>query len=117
LVGDASGSVDAVTGKGLGLAFQQALALAEAIAVGDLSRYQAAHRRIARLPALMSRVMLSMDRYAWLRHKVLEVLAADPHLFSKLLAVHVSALSPAAFGFGNALKLGWKLVASPKSEI
>ena len=110
LVGDASGSVDALTGMGLGLAFQQALALAEAIEGGDLSRYQASHRRIARLPALMSWLMLSMDKHAWLRQKVLQVLAAEPHLFSKLLAVHVSALSPTAFGLGDALKLGWRLV-------
>ena len=32
LVGDASGSVDSLTGEGLGLAFQQANALAEALA-------------------------------------------------------------------------------------
>src|ERR1017187_5940217 len=46
LVGDASGSVDAITGEGLGLLFQQAMALADALAAGDLNRYQAAHRRL-----------------------------------------------------------------------
>jgi flavin-dependent dehydrogenase len=39
LVGDASGSVDAVTGEGLCLAFRQAAALAEALASGDVAAY------------------------------------------------------------------------------
>src|SRR4029077_21153197 len=50
LVGDASGSVDAVTGEGLCLLFQQAVALADALHAGDLSLYEAAHRRIGRRP-------------------------------------------------------------------
>ena len=41
LIGDASGSVDAITGEGLCLSFRQALALADSLAAGDLSRYQA----------------------------------------------------------------------------
>jgi menaquinone-9 beta-reductase len=36
LVGDASGSVDAITGEGLCLLFQQAVALADSLAAGDL---------------------------------------------------------------------------------
>ena len=113
LIGDASGSVDAVTGKGLCLAFQQALFLAEALEKNDLANYQAAHRRIACLPILMSRLMLSMDRYAWLRRRVFSALTAEPQLFSRLLAAHVSAISPAAFGISNALKMGWRFMASP----
>jgi len=42
LIGDASGSVDAVTGDGLCLLFQQAGALAAAFSVGDLANYTAA---------------------------------------------------------------------------
>ena len=52
LIGEASGSVDAITGEGLTVAFQQALALAEALAAGDLQLYQAAHRRIVEAAAL-----------------------------------------------------------------
>jgi flavin-dependent dehydrogenase len=40
LVGDASGSVDAITGEGLCLLFQHALSLADALAAGDLALYQ-----------------------------------------------------------------------------
>jgi menaquinone-9 beta-reductase len=38
LVGDASGSVDAITGEGLSLGFRQAMALADALERGDLAR-------------------------------------------------------------------------------
>ena len=47
LVGDASGSVDAIAGAGLGLAFQQAEPLGEALARGDLALYASAHRGLA----------------------------------------------------------------------
>lgn len=40
LIGDASGTVDAITGAGLCLAFRQAAALAEGAAAGDLSLYR-----------------------------------------------------------------------------
>jgi flavin-dependent dehydrogenase len=50
LAGDASGSVYAITGEGLFLAFRQAEALADAIASGDLAIYQRTHRRIVRRP-------------------------------------------------------------------
>jgi len=50
LVGDASGSVDAITGEGLRLGFEQGMALAKALQAGDLRAYAAAHRRLARRP-------------------------------------------------------------------
>src|SRR5271154_6944584 len=46
LVGDASGSVDAITGEGLALAFRQATFLATALAAGDITEYDAAHRQM-----------------------------------------------------------------------
>ena len=42
LIGDASGSVDAITGEGLGLSFRQARALAEGMRAGNLEHYQSA---------------------------------------------------------------------------
>jgi len=91
LVGDASGSVDAITGEGLCLAFRQALALADALAAGDLKPYQAAHRRLALRPILMSRLLLAMDRQAWLREGALRAMAFEPRIFRKMLSVHVAA--------------------------
>jgi menaquinone-9 beta-reductase len=109
LIGDASGSVDPVTGEGLGLAFRQAAALADALREGDLHHYEAAHKRIGRIPRILSRLVLAMDRSAWLRHRALRALAAEPHLFARLLHTQVQVPSPTAFGIGDALRLGWRL--------
>ncbi len=89
LVGDASGSVDAITGAGLTLAFRQALALADALATGDLTRYEAAHRRILRRAEWMADLLLWMGRRRRLRRPALHLLAGHPAVFSKLLARHV----------------------------
>jgi flavin-dependent dehydrogenase len=113
LVGDASGSVDSLTGEGLGLAFQQANALAEALAHDDLSRYEVAHRRINRPPEVMSRLLLALEDRPWLRRRVIDALAREPHLFERLLAIHPETFSPLTFGFGNSLRLGWRLLANP----
>ena len=94
LIGDASGSVDAITGEGLSLSFKQALALAEALAANDLSSYNAAHRHMTRIPAVMAQLMLLMDERAGLRRRVIRILAARPMLFSKLLAIHIDARPP-----------------------
>ena len=112
LVGDASGSVDSLTGEGLGLAFQQAGALAEALAKDDLARYAVAHRRINRQPEVMSQVLLLMEKHGWLRCRAIDALAREPHIFERLLSAHVGAFSPLEVGFGNIFKLGWRLAFS-----
>jgi flavin-dependent dehydrogenase len=91
LIGDASGSVDAITGEGISLSFRQALALADAMAVGDLAQYQTAHRRMARRPAFMAQLMLLLDRFPRARPHVLRLFAAEPVIFERLLAVHAGA--------------------------
>ena len=89
LIGDASGSVDAVTGEGLALCFRQALALAKALKTDNLAAYERAHRKIHRLPRLMSRTMLLMDTYPTLRTRTLRTFERKPALFSHLLQVHI----------------------------
>jgi flavin-dependent dehydrogenase len=91
LIGDASGSVDAITGEGLCLAFRQAAALAEAIERGDLAEYQRAHRRIARRAEWMARLLLSLGEHEPLRRAAMLGLSAHPGIFAKLLAIHVGA--------------------------
>jgi 2-polyprenyl-6-methoxyphenol hydroxylase-like FAD-dependent oxidoreductase len=93
LVGDASGSVDAITGEGLCLLFQHAAALAAALEAGDLSLYQDAHRRIGRRPEIMANLMLLLDRRNRLRRRVIHGLAAHPWLFNGMLAAHVGEFS------------------------
>jgi flavin-dependent dehydrogenase len=91
LVGDASGSVDAVTGEGLALAFRQANSLATALAAGDLRRYDASHRRMGRMPRLMAQTLLLFDGNDRLRRIAFRKLAAHPRIFSRLLDVHVGS--------------------------
>jgi flavin-dependent dehydrogenase len=109
LIGDASGGVDAITGEGLCLAFKQADALADCLVAGDLRPYQAKHRRLARRPALMSDLMLLLEHRHGLRQRVMRVFGSEPKLFARMLATHVSAVSPLDFA-GNGLALGWKLL-------
>jgi flavin-dependent dehydrogenase len=111
LIGDASGSVDAITGEGLCLGFHQALALADAMECGDLARYESAHRRLAVRPRFMADFMLTMDRRRGLRERALPALAARPDLFRGLLAMHVGAARPADFA-ANCLALGWRMLTS-----
>jgi menaquinone-9 beta-reductase len=89
LIGDASGSVDAITGEGLCLLFQQAMALGEAFAADDLSLYSARHRHIGRRPRFMADLMLALDRRTRLRSLVMHTLTSHPELFAGMLRFHV----------------------------
>lgn len=109
LVGDASGSVDAITGEGLCLLFQQSAALAEAMESGDLSSYQEAHRRIGRQPELMASLMLMLARRSGLRRRVIEAMAAHPRIFAGMLAAHIGEVSP-VHAVAGGLALGWRLL-------
>jgi len=100
LIGDASGSVDAITGEGMALCFRQAAALASALGANNLAAYQRAHRRIQFRPTLMSRTLLLMDRYPRLRDQTLNVLQRNPRLFERLLRIHVGHSPLHLFGVG-----------------
>ena len=89
LVGDASGSADAITGEGMAMAFREALAVAAALERGTLAAYERAHRAIARRPRRMARLMLTMDRWPSFRRRAMPALARMPELFAELLALHV----------------------------
>ncbi|HLN04194.1 MAG TPA: FAD-dependent monooxygenase [Bryobacteraceae bacterium] len=111
LIGDSSGSVDAITGEGLCLAFRQAEALALALEAGDLRAYDREHRRLLRRPALMARLMLSMDRFPLIRHRALHAMAAKPAIFSNLLAAHVAERPTAKLVTGGIVPLGLRMMA------
>ncbi|HEY6767729.1 MAG TPA: FAD-dependent monooxygenase [Candidatus Sulfotelmatobacter sp.] len=111
LIGDASGGVDAITGEGLSLTFNQAHLLGECLASGDLSPYQAGHRALARRPALMAGLMLLLENRERLRRRVMRAFIAEPGLFTRLLATHVGVTSPADFAT-NGLMLGWKMLTA-----
>lgn len=109
LVGDASGSVDAITGEGLCQAFQQAESLANAMSSGDLKLYAAQHRRIVFRPGLMADLMLTMDRWPSIRRRALRTMAADPGSFAKLLAGHVGSLNAMQM-LGAGGSFGWRMM-------
>jgi menaquinone-9 beta-reductase len=110
LLGDASGSVDSVTGLGLAMSFQQAVGLADAMAREDLSLYSAEHRRLAKRPRVMESVMLAMDEHDKLRRRAIRMLEAEPSHFSSLLAVHTGTSSAFAFALRAPLALGWRFL-------
>jgi flavin-dependent dehydrogenase len=108
LVGDAAGYVDAITGEGLAVALHESAALVEALAAGDLDRYEADCRRINRLPDFMTGLVLALERRPRLRARAVRALAAEPALFSRLLGIHARTLPPRRLGFG-AVRLAWRL--------
>ena len=90
LIGDASGSVDAIAGEGICLSFRQAEALAKALAMGDLATYNRKHPWLALRPHLMAKTMLQLDRSQLVQSCAMGVLQAQPWIFRKLLGVHVA---------------------------
>jgi len=111
LVGDASGTVDAITGQGLGLAFSQAVTLAQCFRAGNLEPYQAEHRRLALRPLFMARLMLTLDGRPRLQRRTLQVFRQKPEIFQRLLALHVGALPPKSLAF-DGISLGWGLLTA-----
>ncbi len=110
LVGDASGAVDSITGEGLCLTFRQAEALAECLAQGSLRRYRRQHRSLARRPAMMARLMLTLDWNLPFRQRAMRAFGSDPQIFRRMLAMHVGALSPLQFA-ANGFSLGWQMLS------
>jgi len=111
LIGDASGTVDAITGEGLCLSFSQAMVLAECLENGNLQRYEREHRRLALRPRLMSRLMLLLDGRPRLQRRTLQALRRRPDVFQRLLELHVGVLSPLHLAV-DGLTLGWGLLTA-----
>lgn len=110
LVGDAGCVVDAVAGQGLSLAFQQSLALAEALACGDLALYESAHRRIARNAVRMTKLLLLMNGSVWVRRKVLRLFAAKPEVFTNMILIHTGECGPGALNAARVADLSWHVL-------
>jgi len=110
LVGDASGSADAITGEGMAMAFREAIALAAALERGTLGAYQHAHRAIVRRPRRMAHLMLTMDRWPAFGRRALPALAHVPELLAELLALHVGRPPRARVLVPGGLRLGWQVL-------
>lgn len=111
LIGDASGTVDAITGEGLGMAFGQAVVLARCLETRNLEHYDAEHRRLGLRPRCMARLMLMLDGRPWLQNRTLQAFRKHPNVFRRLLALHIGAVPPVDLVW-DGLTLGWGLLTS-----
>lgn len=111
LIGDASGTVDAITGEGLCLAFRQATLLAECLVHDDLQRYEREHRRLASRPRLMSRLMLLLDGRPDLQIRTIRAFRQRPQIFQRFLQLHVGARPPFHLAV-DGLALGWGMLTA-----
>ena len=112
LVGDASGSVDAITGEGLALGFRHAIALVDALQQNDLTRYEVAHQRIGQLPHFMSQMLLLLDRHRFARTRTFNAFSGNPDLFGRMLNLHISNRPPQLLGSNGVLAMGLKLLTT-----
>jgi flavin-dependent dehydrogenase len=97
VLGDASGSLDAVTGEGLLSALRQANVLAEAIAAGEPELYAVSHRQILQGPQRMARLLLLLNRFPLLERRFVATMASRPESFAALLRVHLAEQSWRSF--------------------
>jgi flavin-dependent dehydrogenase len=116
LIGDASGTVDAITGEGLALALREAVLLGDALGRDAVEQYECGHHHILKLPQAAASIMLAMDRWKWLRDRTIRALAGNPVLFSRLLAVHVGDEPVIHFAATQGAKLGIQLLMPNESE-
>jgi flavin-dependent dehydrogenase len=112
LLGDASGSADAITGEGLAISFRQALALADSICSGSLQPYRRAHAQIGKLPLAMGELMLTLDRWPALQVRAIRALASTPIFFQDLLHAHMGQKNLASVLLRRAPRFGWNLLTN-----
>lgn len=110
LIGDASGSVDAISGEGICLALQQANALADAIAAQDLRVYARQHSALMARPTIMAGLLAFLGNHRVLRQQVLRAFAKDSRVFAQLLAVHVGTAGLRNIGIRLPLEFGRRLL-------
>jgi flavin-dependent dehydrogenase len=110
LIGDASGSVDAITGDGISIALHAAKALAKAIRTDDLRSYEDAHRKILRRPRQMGELLIALDRHPRFRRRALAAMTKHPEVFAKFLGLHTGAIDVSDFGLRDAMVLARFLI-------
>lgn len=116
LIGDASGSVDAITGEGLASAFRQALALADALERDDLTIYAQAHKSLAKLPTRMAQLMLLLDRLPGIQDRIVRALSMTPDSFGNLLSAHVGHQSLPLTICREIPKVAWNFFATEQTS-
>lgn len=110
LIGDASGSADAITGEGLAISFRQALALADSLHFGSLEPYRRAHRQISKLPHAMGELMLTLDRWPALQVRAIRAMATTPIFFRELLHAHMGEKALTSVLLRRGPRFGWDML-------
>ena len=105
LVGDASGSLDAISGEGLALAFHESFAVVDAILAGNLVQYSRARTRIVRYPKMITRLLLLLEELPSLRRRVMRSLSSDPSLMSRFLELKMRGDRRRVLGANGLLQL------------
>ncbi len=112
LVGDAAGYLDAITGEGLSLAFEEAHLLAEALQQDAWSGYALASQRLRRQPEAIIRALLVLQARPRLTARLLESLCASPSLFTHLVEMNCGLAEPWCVPLRGLLQAGVHLVRS-----
>lgn len=110
LIGDASGTVDAVTGHGLSLSFQQAISLAESMEEGNLASYESAHKQIGSIGIAMTRLMMLMNGSDWIRRRTLRLFQLSPSLFARMLSIHTGVVPLSSVSMAEIADFSWKFL-------
>jgi 2-polyprenyl-6-methoxyphenol hydroxylase-like FAD-dependent oxidoreductase len=87
LVGDAAGSIDAITGEGLALGLAAAAELAACLRADRLQDYPAAYRRVTWRSHALTRSMLAAAQVPVLRQAIVPVASAFPVVFRSAVRV------------------------------
>jgi flavin-dependent dehydrogenase len=85
LVGDAAGYVDALTGEGLSIGFQSAVAAVDAAIARDVASYPTEWRKLTRRSRLSTDLLLRGTRLRPLRKSLLPVSEAASGAFGSIV--------------------------------
>lgn len=85
LVGDAAGYIDALTGQGLGLAFDAAQLLVDCVIADRPGDYDRKWRQLTRRYRLLTAVLLHASECAAVRSRIVPAAAALPKVFAGLV--------------------------------
>ena len=107
LIGDAAGSVDAVTGLGLSIALEQAVELGAALQAGRPEKYARRALALQRMPRTMSSVLTFLSRHPEICRRVIVASAREARVFARLTASHSGTRSALAWRAGTLARLGW----------